>query len=601
MFVSALVGCGDASIASGGDAATDAATDAAIEADSTARPDASPTDALSIADALTPDLSTTTDAATLATRGATLPYVEYEAEDAVTNGTVIGPSRAFGDLAAEASGRRAVRLDSTGQHVTITASSVANSIVVRFVIPDAPTGGGLQATLSLYVNGVFRQKLALTSKYAWTYGAFGSAQANDPTQGNPHHYFDEARAIGLEIPVGSTVTLQRDADDTAAYYVVDLIDLEQVAAALSQPPNTLSLTDCGAIPDDSADDSDAIQACVAQAQSQHKGLFIPPGTFTSLAHAIDVADVTVRGAGMWYSTISGFNARFNCTGDNCVYYDFAISGDTVLRDDASPESGFSGGAGTGSRLENIWVEHTKTGYWVSASGHVTDGLVIHGCRFRDLYADGVNFCNGTKNSVVEQSHARNTGDDAFASWSPIADGVNTNNVFRFNTVQLPWLANCYAIYGGQDNTIADSICADVVQYPGVLVAQEFTSHPFAGITTVQRVTLLRAGGPAYGAQQGALKLFAPDAAMTGFLFADLDLVSPTFSGIQVQGSHRIDGVVMQRITIDRPGTVGLQLDSDASGAGAVDDLVVTSPASAGLEDDAHGAFVITRGAGNSGW
>lgn len=583
-----------------------ATTDGAIAEATSSEADATG-DASTAADASTPIDASTSDAIgadsgpTLAARGATLPYVEYEAEDATTNGTLIGPSRSFGDIAAEASGRVAVRLDATGHQVTFTATAAANSIVVRYVIPDAPTGGGLEATLGLYVNGAFVQKLQLTSKYAWTYGAFGSAQANDPTQGTPHHYFDEARAIGFEIPAGATVTLQRDADDTAAYYVVDLIDLELVAPPLAQPAGYLSLTDCGVTPGGTADQSAAIQACVNRAEAAHQGLYIPPGTFVSIASAIDVADLTIRGAGMWYSNIFGFNAHFNCTGDNCQYYDFALLGDTVIRDDSSPESGFSGGAGTGSRLENIWVEHSKTGYWVSASGHVTDGLVIHGCRFRDLYADGVNFCNGTSNSIVEQTHARNTGDDAFASWSPTSDGVNTNNVFRFNTVQLPWLANCYAIYGGKDNTIEDSTCADVVQYPGVLIAQEFTSNPFAGTTTVQRLTLTRAGGPAYGAEQGALKLFAPDAPMSGFLLADLDLESPTFSGIHVQGSNRIDGVTMQGITIHQPGAAGIQLDSDANGAATADGVVVTSAASGGLEDDAHGAFAIARGGGNSGW
>src|SRR5437879_973381 len=48
-----------------------------------------------------------------ATRGASVPYWEVEAEDATTNGVrgvVIGPSRTFGDLASEASARSAVKL-----------------------------------------------------------------------------------------------------------------------------------------------------------------------------------------------------------------------------------------------------------------------------------------------------------------------------------------------------------------------------------------------------------------------------------------------------------------------------------------------------------
>src|SRR4051812_43179368 len=39
-------------------------------------------------------------------RGATVPFTEVEAEDATTNGTVIGPDRVYTHLPSEASGRR---------------------------------------------------------------------------------------------------------------------------------------------------------------------------------------------------------------------------------------------------------------------------------------------------------------------------------------------------------------------------------------------------------------------------------------------------------------------------------------------------------------
>src|SRR4051812_13675561 len=68
--------------------------------------------------------------------GATLPYVELEAESANTTGSIIGPSRTLYQLAAEASGRRAVTLSATGQYVEFTLSQQANSIVVRYSIPD---------------------------------------------------------------------------------------------------------------------------------------------------------------------------------------------------------------------------------------------------------------------------------------------------------------------------------------------------------------------------------------------------------------------------------------------------------------------------------
>ena len=47
--------------------------------------------------------------------GATLPYVEVQAENAATNGTVIGPAAAYGTLPGEASYRKAVTLQRHGQ------------------------------------------------------------------------------------------------------------------------------------------------------------------------------------------------------------------------------------------------------------------------------------------------------------------------------------------------------------------------------------------------------------------------------------------------------------------------------------------------------
>src|SRR5690606_1838374 len=72
-------------------------------------------------------------------RGATVPFVTYEAEDMTTNGAQLGPTRAFGQVPAEASGRRAVRLSAQGHEVAFSNESPSNSIVVRYSIPD----GGL--------------------------------------------------------------------------------------------------------------------------------------------------------------------------------------------------------------------------------------------------------------------------------------------------------------------------------------------------------------------------------------------------------------------------------------------------------------------------
>ena len=533
------------------------------------------------------------------TRGAAIPWIEYEAENGKTNGEVLAPDRKFGTIASESSGRSAVKLDRAGEYVQFKSTEPANSIVVRFVIPDSEDGKGLESTISLYVNNTFRQKIQLTSKYAWSYG--GEEETfNVPKAGGAHHFYDEARALVGDILAGATVKLQMDKGDDAEYYVIDLIDLEQVAPPKIKPKSFLSIVDnCGAIPDDGKDDGTAIQACIYKAKATKTGVWIPAGTFESTAHQLEVSNVTIQGAGMWYSTIHGLYARFNCGGDNCRYFDFAILGETVLRDDKSAENGFIGGAGTGSRLENIWVEHTKVGYWVGAG---TKGLVITGSRFRNLFADGVNFGNGTSNSLIENSHFRNTGDDALASWSPKGDGVNTGNVFRFNTVQIPWRANCFAIYGGKDNRIEDNLCYDVVTYPGILIAQQFNSNAFDGRTIIQRNSLIRAGGSMFHLNHGALKIWSAQGEIEGLLVKNILIDSPTFSGLQLDGSYPITSTSFENIEIANAGTDGIYLSSRISGDANFSFITISDSAkSAFLNYSPKLKFTIGFGDGNVGW
>ena len=539
-----------------------------------------------------------------ASRGATVPWIEYEAEAASTNGSVLGPDRTFGTIASEASGRRAVRLDNVGQYVELTSTARANALVVRYVIPDAPAGGGATATLDLYVGGTLRQALTLTSRYAWSYGGEASTN-NDPSAGGAHHFYDEARALVGDIPPGTKVKLQKDDANTAMYYVIDLIDLEYVGPPLAQPANSLSLVaDCGAKPGDGQDDAKALQACVKAGANMSKSVWIPPGTYEMTASLADVGGITtqnveVHGAGMWYSTLQGPWARFHCAGSGCRFFDFSILGDTTVRDDTASDNGFNGGAGMNSRLEHIWVEHTKVGAWLGA-GNVANGLVVTGCRFRDLMADGVNFASGTSNSEVVNSHFRNTGDDALASWSTGTDpGMNADNVFHFDTVQVPWRANCFGVYGGSDNRVEDNLCADVVTYPGVLVAQQFGSDAFGGTTTVQRNTITRAGGHMFNQDHGAVEVFGSLGPVTGVLLKDLVIESPTYAGLHIEGPNPITNATFDTIAISNAGSYGILVRAKSTGGGTFSSVTVTG--SNGLSYEPNASFTITKGAGDSGW
>ncbi len=545
-------------------------------------------------------------------RGANVPYQEYEAEAGMTNGAVIGPARGsnasdvFQSIAAESSGRTAVKLAGVGQYVSFTTICQANSIVVRYVLPDSSDGSGISATLGVYVNGSRVQSLNLTSHYAWAYGnPQTNPTTNNPGDGFARHFYDEARALlPADVAAGSTISLQQDSGDSAPYYVIDLVDLEEVAPALEQPPNSVSVTQCGATPDDGTDDGPAIQRCILAAESASSVVWVPPGEFDDPSTPLLVNDVTIHGAGMWRSTLRGAQAVLNCAAGGCQFRDFSMFGEVTVRDDLNSVHAMGGPFGPGCRIENVWVEHYTTGPWVGIAGQPpSDGLEVNGCRFRDLFADGINLTDGAKNAVVEQTQIRNTGDDAFASWAVATSPPNSNNVFRFDTAQIPWLANCFAIYGGNDNSIQDSVCTDVVTYNGIFVDQGFQSNAFGGTTTVARDTILRAGGAMYGKTWGSLTISGAQAAapITGIQVQEVDIEDSTFSGIFVIGpKDPITGLTFDSVTITNPGTYGIQVDPSAMGSANASNVVVNGAASGGLNNQASG-WTFNRGSGNSGW
>ena len=69
-----------------------------------------------------------------------------------------------------------------------------------------------------------------------------------------------------------------------------------------EPAGFISITSCGATPNDGSNDSPAIQTCINNARSQGQGVWIPAGTFNSTSASLDANGATIRGAGMWHST-----------------------------------------------------------------------------------------------------------------------------------------------------------------------------------------------------------------------------------------------------------------------------------------------------------
>ncbi|MDR6979129.1 putative repeat protein (TIGR01451 family) [Streptomyces sp. 3330] len=478
-------------------------------------------------------------------RGADMPYDMYEAEDAATGGgaAIVGPNRTVGDLAGEASGRKAVTLDSTGAYVEFTTRAATNTLVTRFSVPDAAGGGGIDATLDVYVDGTLRKALPLTSRYAWLYGAEASP-GNAPSAGAPRHIYDEAHLmLGETVPAGAKIRLQKDAANTSRY-AIDFVSLEQVAPVANPDPAAYAVP-AGFTHQDVQNALDRVRMDTTGALT---GVYLPPGDYrTSSKFQVYGKAVRVVGAGPWYTrfqapagqenTDVGFRAEASAKGS--VFRGFAYFGNYTSRIDG-PGKVFDFANVSDIVIDDTWTEHMVCLYW----GANTDRMTISDARIRDTFADGINMTNGSTDNRVVNNESRSSGDDSFALFSAIdAGGADMkDNLYENLTSLLTWRAAGIAVYGGYSNTFRNIHIADTLVYSGITISSLDFGYPMNGFgtdpTTVENVSVVRSGGHFWGAQTfPGIWLFSASKVFQGIRVNDVDIVDPTYSGIMFQTQY----------------------------------------------------------------
>jgi hypothetical protein len=470
-------------------------------------------------------------------RGANLPFDFYEAEDGQLGGgaAVVGPNRIVGDLAGEASGRKAVTLNQTGSYVQWTTRAATNTVVARFSIPDGTT-----SSINVYVNGSLNRTLPLTSKYAWLYGS-ESAPQNSGT--GPRHIYDEANILLTgSFPAGSTIKLQKDSGNSGNI-AIDFINLEQVAPA-ANPDAARYVVPNGF-------DQQSVQAALdtARQDTSKLGVYLPAGDYqTSNKFQVYGRSIKVVGAGPWYTrfytpstqseTDAGFRA--DATANGSTFADFAFFGNYTIRIDG-PGKVFDFANVADITIDNIWTEHVVCLYW----GANTDNMVIKNSRIRNTFADGVNMTNGSTGNLVDNNEARATGDDSFALFSAIDAGGSDeiNNTYSNLTSILTWRAAGIAVYGGYANTFKNIYIADTLVYSGITISSLDFGYPMNGFganppTVFDNISIVRAGGHFWGAQTfPAIWLFSASKVFQGIRISNVDIVDPTYSGIMFQTQY----------------------------------------------------------------
>jgi hypothetical protein len=542
-------------------------------------------------------------------QGAQVPFTQYSAVNAQNTGTVIGPSDNLYTLPAEAIGRTAVTLSSAGQYVQFTLVKPANAVDLRYSIPDSADGTGLTTPLKVYVDGQAKPNLTLSSTYDWFYGSYPFT--NDPADLDGHHMYDDVRTLfGRTLPAGTQVRFE--IADPSIPVTLNVADFEEVAPPAPQPRGSISVLSYGADPTGQTDSTTAIQNAINAGSAAGKAVYIPPGNFLVTSHLI-VNNVTLTGAGEWYSVLGGngvgvFGNFAPTPSTNVHLSNFAINGQVNARVDSEDFMGI-GGSLQDSTINNVWIQHVQAGIWMT--GPFTN-LKISNVRIQDTVADGINFDGGITDSSVTNTYIQNTGDDGIALWS---NGVaDANDIIANDTVQLPVLANNFAIYGGSDNTITHDYGTDTItQGGGIQVGNRFSAVPLAGTTTIADNTLVRTGtlDPNWKFGVGAIWFYASDGEdMTGTINVDRNTIidSPYdafgFVGDYIPNAtppaYAIDNVHINDNIVHNVGTFVFQLQS----AGTDDTISnVVSTGTVGLDGTMACAYgiTVTDGSGNAGW
>ncbi|MFC9281969.1 discoidin domain-containing protein [Streptomyces collinus] len=528
-----------------------------------------------------------------AAAGATLPFTSVEAESATTTGTRIGPDYTQGTLASEASGRQAVRLGS-GQRVEFTVPRAANAVNLSYSVPDGQSG-----TLNVYVNGTrIGRTLPVTSKYSyvdtgWIAGA------------RTHHFFDDARLLlGRNVQAGDKVAFE----STGTQVTVDVADFEQVAGAAAQPAGSVSVVSKGADPSGSGDSTQAFRDAIAAAQGGV--VWIPPGDYRLTSSLGGVRDVTLQGAGNWYSVVH--TSRFiDQTGSAGAVHikDFAVVGEVTERVDSSPDNFVNGSLGPNSSVSGMWIQHLKCGFWLTGNN---DNLVVENNRVLDTTADGLNLNGSAKGVRVRNNFLRNQGDDSLAMWSLYAP--DTDSSFENNTISQPNLANGIAIYGGTDLTVRGNLVSDTNALgSGIAISNQKFADPFsplAGTITVDGNTLVRTGAvnPNWNHPMGALRVDSYDSAINATVsITNTTITDSPYGAFEfVSGGgqgYPVRNVTVNGATVRGTGTVVVQ--AEAQGAATFRNVTASSVGAAGVYNCPYpansGPFTLTDGGGNSGW
>ena len=534
------------------------------------------------------------------------PYTRYEANLGTLTGASATTSYSQADIAFEASDRTAVNLrNGNSVEWNITGNFNRLGIVIRYSVAGVINHtDNKTANVQLYVGGELKETLTLNTYYSWEMLKDNGDVNNSTSMTDSWRFrFDEVRRrIDQNYPNGTTVKLVSQSNDLW----IDFIEVESV-------PEPKTAVQQGA---DASFTGGDLQAFINS--NQGKTIYLAQGTY-NIGTTLEPKNTKLAGAGMWYTEIY-FSSKMSLQGG----IHFTQSGQNVKdlslstynnsrHSDNSNSSGYKGfwGSTSNATIENVWAEHFECGAWMAGySGEgVTSNVTFRYCRFRNNYADGINFCKGANNNLAEHCDFRNNGDDDMAVW-PANNQQCYNNTFQYNTAELCWRASSCALYGGYGNRWQNIIVKDNYEV-GIRMNGIFGGSCFADGTPNEfsNIDVIGCGTPynTYGNPDPAVDITTASncSDLRNINFSCINILNSKFDAVyfRKEGSgNQIRNISMNGITINGTNRYGQNQNStwgNAAGIRFINTPNISNVSFCGTMANIQGTQIVSAPA--SGW
>ena len=477
------------------------------------------------------------------------PYWRYEADAGYceSSGRFLAQTDDQQYIQSEASNQQAVEL-TNGQSVTWrNDTGAANAVTMRYSVP-----WGTQATVGVFANGQQIGTMTLDTTHSW--------QWNNKHPGNRHykpefysvHFYSPDRFARMRF-IDAHCLLDRDITQGSKFEIRNLsstpvtVDFVEIEKADRVEPQA----------DWAVWDGSNLQEFINR--NQGRTVYIPEGT-VRVGATLNLGSAHLRGAGIWFTHLTFPRAAFNPFGTSVR--DMHITCEINQRYPNSGEgeggSGYDAkcfnGACNGATVERVLVEYFECGGWLSGC----HGMTIRHSRFRNNYADGLNFADGASNNTVEQCSFRNNGDDDMASWSN--SGNSQNNRYANCTAEHNWRASSIGFFGGGNHIGENLLIKDGLEN-GVRLVSDFPGQGFHSRMTFRNIAIVHQAcidgepgrhGDFWGVNEAALHVEASaNYPIETPVFENIDIIDSRGNAVFIgSGQHAINNMQMNGIRVD---------------------------------------------------